>query len=257
VGELRLIVDPPLPGAWNMAVDEVLLEQAADEGHATLRFYRWSEPTLSLGYFQNFSDRDQHAASRKCAVVRRQSGGGAILHDRELTYSVMLPGDHSLARNADELYRGVHNAIIALLQPQLASHDGAVLSICEQDQTPRGEEPFLCFQRRATGDVLLTSRNREDEVKIVGSAQRRRRGAVLQHGSILLEASPAAPELPGLRDRNNLTLSPENLAESLALPIARLLGMSLSPVSTEILRSSRTEEFVTTKYGSPTWTKRR
>jgi lipoate-protein ligase A len=257
VGELRLIVDPPLSGAWNMAADEVLLDEAADDGPATLRFYRWSEPTLSLGYFQTFADRDQHAASRNCVVVRRQSGGGAILHDRELTYSVTLPGNHPLTLEAGELYRGVHEAIIAVLQPLLTARDGAILSICEQVHTDRGKEPFLCFQRRATGDVLLASRKREDGVKIVGSAQRRRRGAVLQHGSILLEASPAAPELPGLRDRTNLTLSAGNLAESLAWPIASLLGMSLAKADSEIVRSSRAEELVTTKYGSPTWTKRR
>ena len=72
-----------------MAVDEALLIDAAENGVATLRFYQWSEPTLSLGYFQRYDDRDQHAASRECAVVRRQTGGGAILHDRELTYSLV------------------------------------------------------------------------------------------------------------------------------------------------------------------------
>ena len=73
----RLIVDPPLDGAWNMGFDEALLEQAADPGIATLRFYQWQEPTLSLGYFQTYDERDTHAESRQAAVVRRQSGGGA------------------------------------------------------------------------------------------------------------------------------------------------------------------------------------
>src|SRR6185295_18138238 len=88
---MRLLIDPPGGGAWNMAVDEALLETAATTGQATLRFYQWQEPTLSLGYFQSVADRQQHAASLDCPVVRRASGGGAILPDRELTYSVALP----------------------------------------------------------------------------------------------------------------------------------------------------------------------
>ncbi|NIL97050.1 MAG: lipoate--protein ligase family protein, partial [Planctomycetales bacterium] len=68
-----------------MAVDEVLLEWSAEEGCCCWRFYGWREPTLSLGYFQQYGQRWQHAASRDCPAVRRLTGGGAILHDRELT----------------------------------------------------------------------------------------------------------------------------------------------------------------------------
>jgi hypothetical protein len=101
--DIRLIIDPPQNGAWNMAVDEALLLDAIEDGSATLRFYQWSEPTLSLGYFQRYADRNQHHASRNCAIVRRQSGGGAILHDRELTYSLVLPPGHPLGRNPNGL----------------------------------------------------------------------------------------------------------------------------------------------------------
>ena len=92
----RLIVDPPAPGAWNMAVDEALFEQAAKFGTPTLRFYQWSEPTLSLGYFQNYDDRRSHAASLGTAAVRRTTGGGAILHDQELTYSLVWPAGQAI-----------------------------------------------------------------------------------------------------------------------------------------------------------------
>src|SRR5690242_1143259 len=96
--EIRLILDPPAPGSWNMAVDEALLETAADAGIATLRFYQWNEPTLSLGYFQAAAERNQHSMSSGCPLVRRASGGGAILHDRELTYSIAMR--QSLARSS-------------------------------------------------------------------------------------------------------------------------------------------------------------
>ena len=74
-----------------MAVDEALLETAASLGVPTLRFYQWQEPTMSLGYFQEYADRLRHAASAGCPTVRRASGGGAIMHDRELTYSLAVP----------------------------------------------------------------------------------------------------------------------------------------------------------------------
>ena len=116
MADVRLIIDPPSPGPWNMAVDEVLLMDAVENGNATLRFYQWSEPTLSLGYFQAFADRKQHFASRNCAIVRRQSGGGAILHDHELTYSFVLPPGDPLTRRRTSpvqrrprrIYRGIN-----------------------------------------------------------------------------------------------------------------------------------------------------
>ena len=81
-----LLLDPPASGAWNMAVDEVLWRWSAAAGRCCWRFYRWEEPTLSLGYFQSYDDRARHAASQGCPVVRRPSGGGAIVHDKEKGY---------------------------------------------------------------------------------------------------------------------------------------------------------------------------
>src|SRR5688572_19512152 len=91
MAELRIVFDPPASGPWNMAVDEALLHSTAEGGQATLRFYTWEEPTLSLGHFQTLAEREQHQASLACPLVRRASGGGAILHDIELTYSICLP----------------------------------------------------------------------------------------------------------------------------------------------------------------------
>src|SRR5689334_21696416 len=97
MNSLRLIIDPPRQGSMNMAIDDALLESAAEAGVATLRLYQWSEPTLSLGYFQAAAERKTHQPSLTCALVRRASGGGAILHDRELTYSLALPEKSSVA----------------------------------------------------------------------------------------------------------------------------------------------------------------
>src|SRR5438270_12358260 len=89
----RLLLDTSAAGAWNMAVDEVLLDGvAAGATPPTLRFYQWAPPCLSLGYFQPFDVVNLEGCRRLgVEVVRRPTGGRAILHDRELTYSVALP----------------------------------------------------------------------------------------------------------------------------------------------------------------------
>src|SRR5438874_408787 len=89
----RLLVDAPASGAWNMAVDEVLLDGvAAGTTPPTIRFYGWTPPCLSLGYFQPFDVVDLDSCrALGVDIVRRPTGGRAILHDREVTYSVVLP----------------------------------------------------------------------------------------------------------------------------------------------------------------------
>ena len=176
---IRVLQDPPLDGPTNMARDETLLTRVGDgDSVPTLRLYQWTPPTISLGYFQHFAD---YAAlpppAGELAVVRRLTGGGAILHDRELTYSLVLPIDHLLlAAGAARLYELAHDAVIASLDAL------RIASACcgtTDDSTPtRG--PFFCFARRHGLDVLI------GQDKVAGSAQRRTRRAILQHGSIIL-----------------------------------------------------------------------
>ncbi len=191
---IRFIVDPPSRGAWNMSVDEALLHSVASGASPdTLRFYQWSEPTLSLGYFQSLADRAQHSASLGCPVVRRSSGGGAILHDRELTYSLAMRVSGRFA--ARDLYDAVHKSLLAVLAKWRVQAELYALP-----STGGRESPFLCFQRRAQGDVIFHG------MKICGSAQRRVGTAVLQHGSLLVEGSRFAPELPGIHTLGGLAL---------------------------------------------------
>jgi lipoyl(octanoyl) transferase len=217
---IRLLFDPPASGPWNMAVDDALLETAAATGQATLRFYQWQEPTLSLGYFQPAADRQQHAASRDCPLVRRASGGGAILHDRELTYSLAIaPSGHFVA---SELYDSVHLTLItALAQFGVAAALYRASSPCKTTAAEPSPPPFLCFQRRTCSDIIF------GEAKIVGSAQRRRRGAVLQHGSILLARSASAPEVSGLLELTSQAIEPTDLARRWTSALTERLGMAL------------------------------
>jgi lipoate-protein ligase A len=253
-----LIFDSPAPGPWNMAADEALFMEAAERGVATLRFYQWSEPTLSLGYFQSYEDRRQHAASQNCAVVRRQTGGGAILHDRELTYSLALPAAHPLARKSQQLYTAVHDAFIAALKPLIASKDSTrTLRRCnEASKLPASQEPFLCFSRRACGDVVLFD-NCATQTKLLGSAQRRHLGAILQHGSLLIEKSQFAPELAGWLDLTGIPVSVQALVNSLTVSIADALALRTFPDRFPSELQSNAEQIANSKYGGSAWTKRR
>jgi lipoate-protein ligase A len=272
-----------------MAVDEALLETAAADGQCTLRLYRWQEPTLSLGYFQAYADRWQHAASSRAAVVRRASGGGAIMHDRELTYSLAIPSRHPLAVRRLECYRAVHQALIEVLAQwgieatmfpscstaapgcevcSTAAPDCEACSTaapgCDAGTTqpraavlhsdlavPQQREPFLCFQRRSPGDVLVGG------AKIAGSAQRRSRGAVLQHGSVLLARSAAAPELGGLEELSGQTISPERLIEAWLMRLAGVLSATWQNGQLSDDQRRRADELCAEKYASPVWTENR
>jgi lipoate-protein ligase A len=199
VTRLRVIHDPPAAGDWNMAVDEMMFETVAASGEPILRFYQWQEPTLSLGYFQSLQERQSHSASMACPVVRRSTGGGAIVHDRELTYSIATPLAARWSSAASGLYDTMHNALIGAL-----ASSGLVATLCAETLSDRQQE-FLCFQRRAAGDVLVAGR------KVAGSAQRRRQGALLQHGSVILAQSQSAPEIMGLKELG-LNLSSDELS---------------------------------------------
>ncbi len=273
--EGRLIIDSARPGACNMAVDEALLIDAAENGIATLRFYGWSEPTLSLGYFQRYEDRQCHPASRDCAIVRRQTGGGAILHDRELTYSLTIPPAHPLAKHNTRLYAVVHQAFINALSPlfEPATARWKLTRREESDHRESAKQPFLCFQRRAYGDVVLVPHEARTShldplraasqfpeshgSKVLGSAQRRYRGAVLQHGSLLLQRSPSAPELAGLYDLARVPVEADQLAELIGSRLENSLNMPLGAGSLALELQSKVEEITNNKYGSPVWTKRR
>ncbi len=199
--EAEVIVDSaPSTGRFNMAMDAALLELGAVCDRSVVRIYQWSEPTVTLGYFQNGATSEE-SPFPQLPCVRRLTGGGAILHDREVTYSCVVPSLHRASQNPSELYEIVHRAIIdvltrcgaeSCLRQEFSPPPGATASRSAL-MTPSLAEPFLCFLRSNSNDILHSS-----GIKIVGSAQRRRRGVTLQHGSILLAASSMTPALPGL-----------------------------------------------------------
>lgn len=237
--ECRTIIDGPQPGAWNMAVDEVLLDRAAAENQIQLRLYAWEPATLSLGYFQRVAERHTHLPSRACPLVRRPSGGGAILHDREITYCLAIPGERT---DGAAVYRSVHAAFVGSLGKL-----GIQAALAPDVQPEHATAPFLCFQRRATGDVVVGSH------KVIGSAQRRRRGALMQHGSILLQASHAAPELPGLTDLSMHRLEPAEWLARFKTALARAIDCSLAEAPLTDAETEHARQLAQTKYASAAW----
>lgn len=246
VHRCRLIVDPPGEAAWNMAVDELLATRVAEPGgtDCTLRFYQWEKPTLSLGYFQSAPpEYRQKVEQGELSLVRRASGGGAILHDRELTYSLIVALDHPLAADAETLYRRCHAALVTVL----ARHNVSAALAVQRDERPPAEQPFLCFERRARGDVVV------GPSKIAGSAQRRQRQAILQHGSILLETSPHAPQVPGLREIADFQGSPDSLARELQSAFAHQLRLALLVHPLDDAERFAALAIAGEKYASDTW----
>jgi lipoate-protein ligase A len=236
-----------------MAFDDALAEYSVEHGVATLRFYQWAEPTLSLGYFQAVANRREHPASLACPIVRRPSGGGAILHDRELTYSLAIPASHPAAADAGQLYRASHEALAAAL-----SSFGIVAALwpCSDCEPPAVKsrpfvEPFLCFQRRTAGDLLI------EGVKIAGSAQRRCRGVVMQHGSVLLAASPYARELLGVADLTGRAIEAKSLAGLFQTALADRLNMKCQDSAASGPIFKRAAELERAKFASAEWTFRR
>jgi lipoate-protein ligase A len=228
-------------GPTQMAADEALLERAA-AGRAGLRCYTWSAPTLSLGYFQRAADRLTDPKLAGLPYVRRATGGGAIVHHHELTYGLALPVG-VFRRGGGNWVCRMHDVIGSAL----ARFGVAAEAVGCGDE--RGAGAFLCFEHQTAGDLVIGG------AKVVGSAQRKRAGAVLQHGSILLAASPAAPHLPGVRERTGVTIAPAALAEAVATAFTDIVGWRL--VAREWSLGPRAAELAADRYRQAAWNDRR
>lgn len=179
LGDAWLLVDDldrTRSGAEHMRVDLELLDRAARVGHSALRLYVWAPPALSIGRFQAESDVDGDACARAgIEIVRRPTGGAALLHGGDVTYAVAMPRLPGRDGEVDAVYGLIARGLICGLarlgvEAAIARHDG-----------PAGP---VCFATQQGADLRVGAR------KICGSAQVRRAGGVLQHGSVLLRRLP-------------------------------------------------------------------
>jgi len=216
--ELIVIDDPtPRSGPFNMAIDEVLLSNAQS---AILRFYRWSAPSVSFGYFVRFAEAYAIAGNR--AIVRRWTGGGIVPHDQDLTYSIMIGvTDDAFALPSKIIYQRVHSALGNALR-----EIGIVSALVETETSKTSD---ACFANPVVSDVMEGGR------KIAGAAQRKTRGGLLHQGSI----------------------QRANLDERFRIVFARLLGNRTVAGEIEVAVLSMAEELAATKYATEAWLRRR
>lgn len=268
---IRLLIDEVLPGVRNMAVDEALMRSAASGAGVTLRFYHWKPGCLSFGRNQEARgayDPDA-AADRGIDVVRRPTGGRAVYHHRELTYSVTAPaGTWGSLR---ESYGRINGALAAGLRelgvPARCVDDEPQATV-RRGATPRAPRPTprACFRDPLPGEVTVEGR------KLVGSAQWRDGGAFLQHGSILLvddqhvvdalrtncdAVAPVADSgAVSLADLLDEPPHVDALLDALALGFGRELGADIVPGRLSAQEATAAEALAH-RFADPAWTWRR
>jgi lipoate-protein ligase A len=216
--ELIVIDDPTKrSGSFNMAIDEVLLSTTQS---AILRFYRWSAPSVSFGYFVRFAEACAIAGNRP--IVRRWTGGGIVPHGQDLTYSIMIGAtDDAFALPSKTIYQRVHSSLGNALR-----EIGIVSALVETKTSKTSDD---CFANPVVSDVMESGR------KIAGAAQRKTRSGLLHQGSI----------------------QHANLNERFRIVFARLLGQQITAGNIEAAVLKAAEELAATKYATDAWLRRR
>jgi len=251
--DARLLIDPPFSGPENMARDEALLGLCTEPASPiTLRFYAWSPPTISLGYFQTYDEFKSLAPpAGDVAVVRRTTGGGAILHDLELTYALVVPLAHPLVRGRPNmLYRLAHDAIIC------AVGHGVHMLGCDNSACDAASQrgPFFCFARRHGLDVVITdAATPQGYAKLAGSAQRRTRTAILQHGSIMLDGRFPQQPVATWRDLEARPITFDEAAHRLAPAFAAALDLRFKTGAWSAMELAAAEPH-RARYADTAWT---
>lgn len=265
----RLLVTPAARGAWNMALDESILEHIGrGESTPTLRLYAWDPACLSLGHAQSFADVDiARLKERGWEVVRRATGGRAILHTDEITYSVIAPNDEPrVTGTVLESYNRLAQALLLAVQ-ELELPVEMAEGKTDDHATPNP----VCFEVPSTYEITVNGK------KLIGSAQARKKEGVLQHGSLPLSGnltricqalvfeSESAREDASKRllaraatveSALGRAVSWETAAQAFIHAFEAQLGLNLVRGDLSESESKRTDELVKEKYDHPSWTER-
>lgn len=265
----RLLITPPARGAWNMALDESILEHIGRGASLpTLRLYAWDPACLSLGHAQPYADVDiTRLHERGWEVVRRLTGGRAILHTDEITYSVIAPNDEPrVAGTVLESYNRLAQALLLAVQ-QLE----LPVEMKEGKPNETAAPNPVCFEVPSTYEITVGGK------KLIGSAQARKKEGVLQHGSLplvgdltricqaLVFENEAAREQASKRLLSRAAtvesalgraVSWETAAQSFIQAFEAQLGLTLERGELSPSEAQRTEELVQEKYDHPSWMER-
>jgi len=259
VGEMkwRLIYSPALPGAWNMAIDEaMLLAHTAGLTPPTLRLYRWQPPAISLGLLQPFEAINETACRQLgFEIVRRPSGGGAVLHQHEITYAVVVDGKLCpYGSSVLSTYRWLAEGLKAGLKRL-----GVDISSSPPSQSTSPATKSFCFARLTDADLSVNGR------KLGGAAQARKRNFLLQHGSIPLQLDMEAIErIFGSTDRGQFTwveevlgrdIALDEFAEALVQGFSEALGIAFTVSGLTPAEQQLADLLFRYKYSAVKWTK--
>ncbi|MBN2909920.1 lipoate--protein ligase family protein [Polycladomyces sp. WAk] len=262
--------------AKNMAVDEAILI-AHSEGKAppTIRFYGWNPPTLSIGYFQRVEKEVDLEQLRKHGLgfVRRPTGGRAVLHDRELTYSIIVSESYpGIPRSVTQSYRVISNGLLEGFRQLGLQADMVSLADESEKEHFASMGSAACFDSPSWYELVVEGR------KVAGSAQTRQRGVILQHGSILLDldADLLFDVLRFPSDRvkermkagflekavaiNQLRDTPvmmEEALEAFTRGFEKGMGLRLSPGELSAYEETLVQQLVETRYGRDEWNLKR
>ncbi len=254
---MRIITQGPEPACFNMALDEAILESVRKKNSPpTLRLYGWDRPSISIGYFQKITEIDAaYCQKHGYPVVRRLTGGRAVLHDAELTYSVSSPHDsYPFNGNLLDNYRTISSALLRGLKRL-----GIEGEMSFTKKRSEGHRNPACFRAASFGEVTVNAK------KIIGSAQKRYTDGFLQHGSILISFDHnklcnalSRKEVDGLSDICSVSdhvphVSPADLIGIFRESFERELNIKLiddSPTKQELTRS---QELVKQKYSAREW----
>lgn len=255
----KLLIDPaPLPGGWNMAVDDLLFRRAEAGAATYLRFYRWDKPTASLGYSQETARVIDVDFCRRAGIgiVRRPTGGKVVLHDREVTYAVASSDASIFTETLRDSYRLISRALLRGLE-LMGLNPG--LAESSPEAYVRGTMP--CFALPARDEIEIGGR------KIVGSAQKRTGPAFLQHGSIPLEkdegllaavtAPAAATDGAGMTSLGEALGRPVEFGwavERFSRGIAEFFGVALEPFALGPEDLAAVRDLRDSRYATDAWT---
>jgi len=263
-GSWRLLLDAPAVGAWNMAVDEALLEARAagrSQYAVTLRLYGWRTATLSLGRCQPAAGvaEPHRLRDREIDLVRRPTGGLAVLHEHERTYAVCGPLHRApFPQGVLDTYRRLSEALESALR-RLGVEAHAVPGRGATATQSDGAADPSCFASTSAHEISVGGR------KLVGSAQLRRHGGFLQHGSILLHAdaerlagvlggSAASQHFTDLATVLGREPEPRQLDQALVEAMQERFDVRLEPGRLSAWELQRATELYTWKYLSLAWT---
>jgi lipoate-protein ligase A len=265
----RLLITPASHGAWNMAVDEAVLESAErSESPPTLRLYAWEPPCLSLGQAQPFADVDlDRLRANEWEIVRRITGGRAILHTDELTYSVTGPAIEP--RLSGSVLESYNRLALALMEAMRVL--GLPVEIQSEKLKTKGNPNPICFEVPSTYELTVYGK------KLIGSAQARRKTGVLQHGSLPLRGDLARicqvlvfPDEAARQNASQRLLARaatveevqghevgwDRAAQAFIDSFENQLDIEFKREELTPEELSRTEALVREKYGHPSWTGR-